>query len=262
MPIPDLKDLWREGRRCVNGWCSIPSSVTAEIMALQPFDTLSVDLQHGLIDYQTALVMLQAMSFNPAPKLARARWNEPGLIMALLDAGFTGIICPMINSAEEARRFVASCRYAPQGARSFGPTRAALAYGADYAKHANDRIVTLAMIETREALDALDDILAVDGLDAVYIGPSDLSLSLGYPPSLAPEDAEVLEAIATIRDKAKAAGRFACIHCGTPEIVRQRLGDGFDLATLSTDTRLYSAALAEKLDACRPEAVEGVKAVY
>lgn len=262
MPIPDLKDLWRQGRRCVNAWCSIPAPVTAEIAALQPFDTLTVDLQHGLVDYQAALGMLQAMSANPCPKLARTRWNEPGLIMALLDAGFTGIICPMINSAAEAKRFVAACRYAPQGSRSFGPTRAALVYGADYAEHANARIVTLAMIETRQALGALDEILAVDGLDAVYIGPADLSLSLGHPPSLAPDAPEVLDAIATIRDKAKAAGRFAGIHCGTPQIVRERLKDGFDLATLSTDTRLYSAALAEKLDACRPGSQQGIKAVY
>ncbi len=262
MPIPDLKDLWRQGRRCVNGWCSIPSAVTAEIAALQSFDTLTVDLQHGLIDYQSALAMLQAMGAHQGPKLARARWNEPGLIMALLDAGFTGIICPMINSGEEAARFAASCRYAPQGARSFGPTRAALVHGADYVQHANARIATLAMIETRAAIDALDDILAVEGIDAVYIGPSDLSISLGYPPSLAPTDAEVLDAIATIRDKAKAAGRFAGIHCGSPEGVRAWLDDGFDLATLSTDTRLFSAALAEKLDACRPGHQAGTKAVY
>lgn len=262
MPIPDLKDLWRQGRPCINAWCSIPSTVTAEIAALQPFDTLTVDLQHGLVDYQTALAMLQAMGASPAPKLARTRWNEPGLIMALLDAGFTGIICPMVNSRAEAEAFVASCRYAPRGSRSFGPTRAALVHGADYAEHANERITTLAMIETRAAIEALDDILGVEGLDAVYIGPSDLSLSLGYPPSLAPTDREVLDAIDAIRDRAKAAGRGACIHCGTPEVVRDRLAEGFDLASMSTDTRIFSAALAEKLDAARPGPIGGVKAVY
>ena len=262
MPIPDLKDLWREGRRCVNAWCSIPSPVTAEIAALQPFDTLTVDLQHGLIDYQAALGMLQAMGASPAPKIARTRWNEPGLIMALLDAGFSGIICPMINSRAEAEAFVSSCRYAPQGARSFGPTRAALVHGADYFEHANARVTAIAMIETRAALDALDDILAVDGLDAVYVGPSDLSISLGYAPSLAPADAEVVEAIARIRERAKAAGRWAGIHCGTPEVVRRMLDEGFDLATMSTDTRLFSAALAETLDAARPGPVGGAKAVY
>ena len=262
MPIPDLKDLWRQGQGCINGWCSIPSTVTAEIAALQPFDTLTVDLQHGLIDYQTALAMLQAMGASGAPKLARTRWNEPGLIMALLDAGFVGIICPMVNSRAEAEAFVASCRYAPQGARSFGPTRAALVHGADYAQHANEKVTRIAMIETRAAIEALDDILAVDGIDAVYIGPADLSLSLGYTPSLAPTDSEVLDAIDTIRDRAKAAGRFACIHCGSPDVVRDRLAGGFDLASMSTDTRILSAALADRLDAARPGPVEGAKAVY
>ena len=262
MPIPDLKDLWRQGRGCVNGWCSIPSTVTAEIASLQPFDTLTVDLQHGLIDYQTALAMLQAMGASPAPKLARTRWNEPGLIMALLDAGFAGLICPMVNSRAEAEAFVSACRYAPRGTRSFGPTRAALVHGADYARHADERITRIAMIETRAAIEALDEILAVDGIDAVYIGPADLALSLGYAPTLAPQDAEVLDAIDTIRGRAGAAGRHACIHCGTPEIVRDRLAEGFALASMSTDTRILSAALADLLDAARPGPVDGAKAVY
>lgn len=263
MPIPNLKELWQGGTRCVNGWASIPSPITAEIIARQPFDTLTVDLQHGLIDYQTALTMLQAMGVSDAPKLARARWNDPGFIMALLDAGFTGIICPMVNSAEEARAFVSACRYAPQGARSFGPTRAAIAYGAGYLDAANGAITTLAMIETRAAIDALDDILAVEGLDAVYVGPSDLAISLGHAPSLTPDEPEVVEAIATIRDKAVAAGKFAGIHCGSPQFVARMLDEGFHLASLSTDTRIFSGALADLVQAARPDrGADGTRAVY
>lgn len=263
MPIPDLKALVQGGTRCVNGWCSIPSTVTAEIVARHPYDSLTVDLQHGLIDYQTALTMLQAMSFSDAPKLARVRWNDPGAIMALLDAGFTGIICPMVNSAAEARAFVSACRYAPAGGRSFGPTRAAIAYGADYMREADAAITTLAMIETREAIDALDEILAVEGLDAVYVGPSDLAISLGHPPSLTPDVPEVVKAIAATRDKARAAGKFAGIHCGSPEFVARMLDDGFHLASLSTDTRNFSAAQAELLGRARPNRADAVrKAVY
>lgn len=253
MSIPNLNELWRGGARCVNGWCSIPSTVTAEIIARQPFDTLTVDLQHGLIDYQTALTMLQAMEVSSVPKLARARWNDPGFIMALLDAGFAGIICPMVNSAEEARAFVSACRYAPQGSRSFGPTRASIAYGADYLAEANSAIATLAMIETRAAVEALDDILKVDGLDAVYIGPSDLAISMGYPPTLTPDEPKLVEAIATIREKATAAGRFAGIHCGSPDYVARMLDEGFHLASLSTDTRMFSAMMAEAVEAARPK---------
>ncbi|MDG2406268.1 MAG: aldolase/citrate lyase family protein, partial [Paracoccaceae bacterium] len=126
--------------------------------------------------------------------------------MALLDAGFTGIICPMVNSAQEANNFVAACRYAPEGTRSFGPTRALLVHGADYTHEANTDITKIVMIETQAAIENLDEILTVNGVDAVYIGPSDLAISLGYGPSLTPTDPEVVDVIATIREKAKAAG--------------------------------------------------------
>ena len=202
MPIPQrgLKQYLAADGKAINGWCSIPSMVTAEIVARAGYDTVTVDLQHGLIDYQMALAMLQAVDGQGMPTLCRVPWNEPGIIMKALDAGFTGIICPMINTKEEAERFAASCRYAPAGARSFGPTRAMQVHGGDYARTANQFIATFAMIETAQAMENLDAILAVEGIDAVYIGPADLGLSLGFAPTLLPEPA-VLEAIATIRDQ-------------------------------------------------------------
>lgn len=235
----------------VNGWCSIPSTVTAEIMARQGFDTITVDLQHGLIDYQTALAMLQVIDGRDAPTLCRVPWNEPGIIMKALDAGFTGIICPMVNTRAEADRFVGACRYAPSGYRSFGPTRALNVYGADYVKAAHGFITTIAMIETAEALDNLDDILGVEGLDAVYIGPADLSLSLGFTPTLMPEEPEVLDAIERIRDRTRQAGKAAGIHCGSASGVCDRLGGGFNFATLVTDARLFTATLQAQLAEAR-----------
>ncbi len=258
MSIPSVREIWEQGGKCLNGWCAMPSTVTAEIVARQPFDTLTIDLQHGLVDYQMALMMLQAMGVSDAPKLARARWNDPGFIMALLDAGFTGIICPMINTRQEAEAFVSACRYAPHGSRSFGPTRASYAYGPTYQEEADTRIAKLAMIETREALDNLDDILTVDGLDAVYIGPSDLAISMGYPPSLEDIAPEVAEAITTIREKAQAAGRFAGIHTGNAAVAAAMLRDGFDLASLSTDTKIFAAAVAGMLKEARPDAGDKV----
>ncbi|NKX42743.1 2,4-dihydroxyhept-2-ene-1,7-dioic acid aldolase [Rhodobacteraceae bacterium R_SAG2] len=263
MSIPSVREKWEQGIKCINGWCAMPSTITAEIVARQPFDTLTIDLQHGLVDYQTALTMLQAMGVSKVPKLARVRWNDPGFIMALLDAGFTGIICPMINTRAEAEAFVSACHYAPRGSRSFGPTRAAIAYGADYQKQSNTRIATLAMIETREALANLDDILTVEGLDAVYIGPSDLAISMGYPPSLENIAPDIEEAIRTIREKAHAAGRFAGIHTGNATVAAAKLAEGFDLASLSTDTKIFSAAVADMLQKARPEAGDKmVKALY
>ena len=230
--------------KSVNGWCAIPSPVTAEIMGRQGFDLMTVDLQHGLIDYPMALTMLQVLQGLPAPVMARVPWNEPGILMKCLDAGFAGIICPMINTAEDARRLVAATRYAPMGSRSFGPTRANMVYGPSYAKTANDTVVILAMIETREALQNLDAILATPGIDGVYVGPSDLGLSLGYEPTLDPTAPEVLAAIAEIATRTKAAGHIAGCHTGSPAMIRRMFAQGFDFASLLTDARLFTTAVA------------------
>lgn len=247
MPITDLKAHFISGGKAVNGWCAIPSAVTAEIVGRAGFDMVTVDLQHGLVDYQTALTMCQVLQGLPAPVLTRVPWNEPGIIMKCLDAGFAGVICPMINTAEDARRLVQAARYAPLGGRSFGPTRANLVHGPGYAKSSNTSTVVLAMIETREALQNLDAILAVEGIDGVYVGPSDLGLSLGYEPTLEPSAPEVLEAIATILSRSKDAGRLAGVHTGSAAMVRQMLEKGFNFASLLTDVRLFASALSLQL---------------
>lgn len=259
MPITDFQAHFATGGKAVNGWCAMPSPVTAEIMGRQGFDMMTVDLQHGLIDYQMALTMLQVLQGLPAPVLARVPWNEPGIMAKCLDAGFAGVICPMVNTVEDARALVQSARYAPLGSRSFGPTRANMVYGTGYAKTANSRILVLAMIETREALGNLDAILAVDGIDGVYVGPSDLGLSLGYEPTLDPSAPEVLEAIATIATRAKAAGRIAGVHTGSPAMIRRMFAQGFDFASLLTDARLFASAVATELAAVHDTTAEVVK---
>lgn len=259
MPITDFQARFAAGGKAVNGWCALPSPVTAEIMGRQGFDMMTVDLQHGLIDYQMALTMLQVLQGLPAPVLARLPWNEPGIMAKCLDAGFAGVICPMVNTVEDARALVQSARYAPLGSRSFGPTRANMVYGTGYAKTANSRILVLAMIETREALGNLDAILAVDGIDGVYVGPSDLGLSLGYEPTLDPSAPEVLEAIATIATRAKSAGRIAGVHTGSPAMIRRMFAQGFDFASLLTDARLFASAVATELAAVHDTTAEVVK---
>ena len=163
MKLTKLHDIWAAGKPAVNGWCSIPSTVTAEMMSLNDFDSLTIDLQHGLVDYQTALTMLQAMNASGITPLARVPWNEPGIIMKLLDAGALGIICPMVNTPEEAQQFVSTMRYAPNGSRSSGPTRAAMIHGANYHFEADDALVSLAMVETVEALENVEKIAATEG---------------------------------------------------------------------------------------------------
>jgi 4-hydroxy-2-oxoheptanedioate aldolase len=244
LPTRSAKRSLKAGRKLVIGWCSIPSPVTAELVARAGFDAVAVDLQHGLVDYGTALSMLQVIDAVSQPTFCRVPSSEPSLIGKALDAGFTGIICPLVNTREQAESLVSAGRYSPLGRRSFGPTRATLVHGATYFKDAPDLVTLVAMIETTEALANLEDILACEGLDAVYVGPSDLALSLGHTPALEPVVPEVKREIDRIRVAAHRRGKYAGIHCGSVEGVGRWLSEGFDFASLSTDVRLISTWLA------------------
>lgn len=236
-----LRTIWKSGGAAVNGWLAIANSFSAETMAHQGWDALTIDLQHGVVDYQAMVSMLQAISTTATVPVVRVPWLEPGILMKTLDAGAYGVICPMVNTREDAQKLVACTHYAPRGARSFGPVRALLYGGADYPRHANDTIVTFAMIETTKALDKLDDILSVEGLDAIYIGPSDLSLALGCTPTFDELDPKAAEAVDHILARAKAHGVVAAIHNGTPEAALKRIAKGFQFVTVSSDSRLIAA---------------------
>ena len=242
-----LRTLWKADQTAINGWLAIANSFSAEIMAHQGWDSLTIDMQHGVIDYAALVPMLQAISTTATVPIVRIPWLEAGIVMKALDAGAYGIICPMVNTREEAQRFVAYTNYAPKGTRSFGPIRATLYGGADYAQRANDTIVRFAMIETAQALDKLDDILSVEGLDAIYIGPSDLSLALGCRPVFDDVDPPVAQAIDHIVARAKAHGVVAGIHNGVPEVAKARIAKGFRFVTLGSDARLLAAGSQQLL---------------
>jgi 4-hydroxy-2-oxoheptanedioate aldolase len=246
-----LRSIWKSGGAAVNGWLAIPNSFSAETMAHQGWDSLTVDLQHGIVDYQAMVTMLQAVSTTDTVPVVRVPWLEPGILMKALDAGAYGVICPMVNTREDAQKLVAWTHYAPRGTRSFGPTRALLYAGADYPRHANDTIVTFAMIETAQALDNLDDILSVEGLDAIYIGPSDLSLALGCRPLFDDVDEKASQAIDHILARAKAHGLVAGIHNGTPESALARIARGFQFVTVGSDARLMAAGAQQALGRMR-----------
>ena len=249
-----LREIWRAGGAAVNGWLAIPNSFSAETMAHQGWDSLTIDLQHGVVDYGDMVGMLQAISTTPTVPVVRVPWLEPGILMKTLDAGAYAVICPMVNTREDAQRLVAWTHYAPRGTRSFGPVRALLYSGADYPVHANDTIVTFAMIETAQALDNLDEILSVEGLDAVYIGPSDLSLSLGCKPAFDDVEPKVAEAIDHVLDRARAHGVVAGIHNGTPEAALARVAKGFQFVTVSSDARLMAAGAQQVMARMRKPA--------
>nr|WP_145544923.1 aldolase/citrate lyase family protein [Variovorax boronicumulans] len=249
-----LRTLWQTGGAAVNGWLAIPSSFSAETMAHQGWDSLTIDLQHGVVDYQAMLPMLQAIQTTETVPVVRVPWLEPGILMKTLDAGAAAVICPMVNTREDAQKLVAWTSYAPRGTRSFGPIRALLVHGADYPEQANDFVVRFAMIETAQALDNLDDILSVEGLDAVYIGPSDLSLSLGCRPVFDDVDPKAQQAIEHILARARAHGLVAGIHNGSPRVALERQALGFQFLTVGSDARLMAAGAQQTVAAMRAQA--------
>lgn len=235
-------DIWKENQAVVNGWLSIPNSFTTEAMSKMGWDTLTIDMQHGQNDYSTSISMLQAISQSSVVPFARVPWNEAGIIMKMLDAGVCGIIAPMINTKKECEQFVSYCRYPPLGQRSFGPMRAQLVYGSDYFQNANSQIVTLAMIETQEAIKNLDEILSVKGLNGVYIGPADMSISYGLTPKFDVKDDLIYSKINLIVKKAKEHGKIAGIHNGTTKYAKEMIAIGYQFVTISSDFRAMSSS--------------------
>jgi len=240
-----LKDIWAEGKIAHGGWLSIGHPMTAEAMGSVGFDYLCVDMQHGTADYSQAFSMLQTLRSSPSALLARVPWNEPGIIGRILDAGAAGIIVPMVNSVAEAEAAVAACRYPPDGARSWGPIRPARIHDGYSPASANAGVACIPMIETAQAVAALDDILAVPGIDAIYVGPADLSISYGQPPA-SDNDGPFAEALKRIVDSCAANGVIPGIHT-SPQFARARRDQGFRMITVASDLLALAAGAASML---------------
>lgn len=234
-----LRTLWQTGETVINGWLHIPSSWSAEVMAHAGWDSLTMDMQHGLQGMETAIHMLQAISTTETVPLVRVNWNEPGSIMRLLDAGAYGVICPMVDTRADCEAFVGACRYPPQGYRSIGPTRARLYAGADYVDHANEEIITLAMVETHTALMNVEDIASVPGLDGIFVGPGDLQLSLRATTG-SDDPAAMDAALQTIVTTCQKHNLIAGIFTTSPEHAHQAIERGFRFVTVKADTMLLS----------------------
>jgi 4-hydroxy-2-oxoheptanedioate aldolase len=237
--MSSLRERWRAGEPTFGAWCTIPSTWTAELAARSGHDWVCIDTQHGLIGYDLMLPMLQAIAAGGVPSFVRVPWNEAGTIMKALDAGAGGVIVPMVNSVEEARLAVGACRYPPDGFRSMGPTRAKVVDG-DWRLP-----ICAVMIETVQAVKQVDDILAVPGIDAVFVGPNDLSVSAGLDSSYDgrhPEHRRMIEAVARA---CQAHGVTAGIMCGTPEVAKQWQKVGFQMLALNSDTTLLAEATTQ-----------------
>jgi len=248
-----LKAIWADGRSAINGWCSIGSPCAAEIMAAQGYDSLTVDWQHGALDFSDLLPMFQAMRASGATLMARVPWLDPAAIMKALDAGAMGIICPMVSNRQQAEEFVSYMRYPPLGQRSFGPTRAGVALPG-YGTHMNDEVLALAMVETKEGVANLEAIAATPGLDGSYVGPADLTLGVNdgrLPPGLDREEADMVALVRNVAEICDDHGIKACLHCGTPDYAASAIGWGYGLVTVSGDARLLAAAGAASVSRFR-----------
>jgi 4-hydroxy-2-oxoheptanedioate aldolase len=240
-----LIKAWENSQTTLNGWLAIPEGFSAEIMANTGFDSLTIDMQHGVNDYLKTVEMLRAINTTDTTAMVRVPWLDPSHIMKILDAGVNGIICPMINNKKEAEKLVEYSYYPPFGKRSFGPIRAKYIFEGDYSKVANNSLLIIAMIETKEALDNLDEILSVEGIDAVYIGPADLSFNLGYTPKFDQEEPFVVETIKYILKTTKKYNKFAGIHNGNVDYALKMKDLGFDFVTVGSDANFIVKAASE-----------------
>ena len=234
-----IKAAWQANKAVVNGWLAIPNAFSAEMYSKAGWDSVTVDMQHGVQDYLSCVACFQGMQSSNIVPMVRVPWNEPGIIGKVLDAGAYGVICPMVNTEAEAKALVQYSKYPPMGVRSNGPVRAAL-YGdpSGYQKTANDEIILMPMIETKTAIGNLDAILDVKGVDAIYVGPSDLSFSYGKEPRLDVDDPEILAIYEKLLAATKKRGQSAGIHCGSASYAKRMIKMGFKLVTISNEVGL------------------------
>jgi len=248
--VEPLKARWQRGEVTLGAWCMIPGSLTAEILAKSGFDWALVDMQHGCMGYETAVEMIRAIDLAGITPIVRVPWNEPGIVGRMLDAGAMGIVAPMVNSVAEAQRLVESCLYPPAGRRSLGPVRVGARDGMGYVPSANSRIAVIPMIETVEALAVVEEIAAVPGVDALFVGPFDLSFSLGLPPGDNDGKPAFDDAIGRVNAAARSQG-IATAVLSNPALAPLRAAQGFRMISVLTDNVALGAAAQGALAAAR-----------
>lgn len=251
MPANRLREIWARGGTVVNAWVSLEGPGPAAVVAAAGFDSVTVDLQHGNATMDGLPTILPAIESGGSSPLVRLPWNDPAATMRALDLGARGAICPMISTPSEAETFVRACRYPPVGDRSYGPVRAAFGPGREQVDGARDQIVALGMVETAEALDRIDEIASISGLDGVYVGPADLSLALGLSTFADLADPEMLRALDAVVAAADRHGIVAGVHAPSPERSIQMAERGFRLVTPAADDALLGTAAAETLSRTR-----------
>ena len=252
--ISALVERLRAGQRVLSAWCGIQESSIAGLLAREAFDAVTLDMQHGMIDFAATVRAIPLIAAAGKPAIARIPVGEFGMASRLLDAGASAVIAPMINTVEDARRFASFIKFPPLGERSWGPHVALALSGlqpGDYLVEANRFSLALAMIETREALAIIDNILNEPGVDGIFLGPSDLSLTLSGAAEVNPTSAEVNKVLAHALTRAKNAGKFAAVYAHSGERAGELAKKGFDLVAVSSDTGFLRAGAQAALAAAR-----------
>ena len=246
-----VRNVWADGGTALGAWLSSREPLLAEAAALCGYDYVCVDMQHGLQSFDLAVTMLSAMARTPITPIVRVPWNEPGIIGRVMDAGAYGVIIPMVNTVDEARQAVSSCFYHPKGARSMGPAGVSPRAGREgYFDTANNKMLCIPMIETKQAVENLDEILSVPGIDAVYVGPADLSITYGLAPKTDQADIEWNAALERIVKRCGAHGVVPGIHADAT-LAPKRSALGFRLITVGFDLTPAMVALRSDLKTAR-----------
>lgn len=251
--MADFAEQLRSRSRTIGYWMASGDPAATERIARVGYDFVCLDLQHGLMDEGKAHQALVAVDAGGSNGIIRVRSNDASLIGRALDAGARAVIVPLVNSPAEAEQAARACRYPPLGIRSFGPIRSSLRVG-PLPGQANRSVACIVMVETAAALESLDEICSVDGVDGVYVGPADLALALGADdPQEGPSMPEFKEALARVIDVAKRAGIAAGLHCYAGDGASEALSAGFTFVCLSNDlNHLEAAARSELARAQRP----------
>lgn len=251
----DLRARLLADETIFSAWSVIPDPLVAEFLARSPFDVVTLDMQHGCHSTESVLRGIAAVTLAGKPAIVRVPVGRFDMASRALDFGATAVIAPMVNSPADARAFAASMKFPPVGERSWGPSRALALQGqADpqaYLQAANRDTLAIAMIETRAAYEALADILGVEGIDGIFVGPSDFSIALSGGARIDPHDEEMLNATAEVAKRTSAAGKIACTLATTPEAAHRFREMGFRLIALANDVACLTSGAAALVAAAR-----------
>lgn len=233
----------REGKFTIGSWICLNSPLIANVMAGAGFDWLTVDTEHGVMDYREMAETIQAILSTQIVPLVRVAWNDPALIKRALDAGAMGIIVPMVMNAEEAKRSVEAVRFPPKGKRSVVGVAAEILHGSNYLELANEQILLAVQIEHINAVNCANEICAVEGIDVVFIGPYDLAASMGLLGTDFKNDARWKEAVQRVLDSTRAANKVAGIHAQTVDEAVSYIRQGFQFVAIGSDVQFLRFAL-------------------